>query len=153
VQVWVPHATEGFQTGVVVEEQQGGGASKGGAAQQSFLVRADEDDKEEVLAADSIWLRNPAILEGVDDLTKLSYMHEAAILHNLHVRYMISQIYTYTGPILIAVNPYQRLPLYSKQMISQYCGQPLGSCVVCVVCVVCRVSCVVCVVCVCVCVC
>ena len=64
----------------------------------------------------------------MDDLTKLSYMHEAAILHTLHVRYMISQIYTYTGPILIAVNPYQRLPLYSKQMISQYCGQPLGSC-------------------------
>jgi myosin-5 len=28
---------------------------------------------------------------------------------------------------LIAVNPYQRLPIYSKQMISQYCGQPLGT--------------------------
>jgi myosin-5 len=130
--VWVPHPTEGFQTGVVVEEQSGGKAGAG----QSFLVRTDEDDKEEVLSADtSIWLRNPAILEGVDDLTKLSYMHEAAILHNLHVRYMISQIYTYTGPILIAVNPYQRLPLYSKQMISQYCGQPLGTRAVVIPCV------------------
>jgi myosin heavy subunit len=45
----------------------------------------------------SIWLRNPVILEGVDDLTKLSYMHEAAILHNLHMRYMTMQVYTYTG--------------------------------------------------------
>jgi myosin-5 len=33
----------------------------------------------------------------VDDLTKLSYMHEAAILHNLHMRYMTMQVYTYTG--------------------------------------------------------
>lgn len=81
---------------------------------------------EEVYPHTEIWLRNPAILEGVDDLTKLSYMHEAAILHNLQVRYMINQVYTFTGPILIAVNPYQRLPIYNKQMIAQYCGQPLG---------------------------
>jgi len=57
---------------------------------------------------------------------QLKKRNEPGILHNLNVRYGIQQIYTYTGPILIALNPYQSLPIYSKQMISQYCGQRLG---------------------------
>lgn len=120
VKVWVLHDEDGFQAGVVVEE-----CPPEAKGQNRFLVRT-EDGAEQAFPVNSIWLRNPDILEGVDDLTKLSYMHEAAILHNLHVRYATSQIYTFTGPILIAVNPYQRLPIYSKQMINQYCGQPLG---------------------------
>lgn len=32
------------------------------------------------------------------------------------LRYLNGCIYTFTGPILLAVNPFQRLPLYSKQV-------------------------------------
>jgi myosin-5 len=39
-------------------------------------------------------------------MTRLSYMHEPAILHNLRLRYELDIIYTYTGPILCASNEF-----------------------------------------------
>ncbi|CAI5534846.1 unnamed protein product [Closterium sp. Naga37s-1] len=64
---------------------------------------------------------------GVDDMTKLAYLHEPGVLSNLATRYGLDEIYTYTGNILIAVNPFQRLPhLYSQPMIEQYKGVRLG---------------------------
>ncbi|KAG5395292.1 hypothetical protein IGI04_025255 [Brassica rapa subsp. trilocularis] len=64
---------------------------------------------------------------GVDDMTRLAYLHEPGVLQNLHSRYDINEIYTYTGSILIAVNPFRRLPhLYSSHMMAQYKGAALG---------------------------
>ncbi|KAF9608924.1 hypothetical protein IFM89_012092 [Coptis chinensis] len=60
---------------------------------------------------------------GVHDMTKLSYFHEPAVLQNLSTRYELNEIYTYTGSILIAINPFQRLPhLYDTHMMEQYKG-------------------------------
>lgn len=43
-------------------------------------------------------LRNPEILIGENDLTSLSYLHEPAVLFNLHERFIRSNaIYTYCG--------------------------------------------------------
>lgn len=68
-----------------------------------------------------------APLGGVDDMTKLSYLHEPGVLENLATRYKLNEIYTYTGNILIAVNPFQRLPhLYDIHMMEQYKGAPFG---------------------------
>ncbi|KAF1870037.1 hypothetical protein Lal_00017617 [Lupinus albus] len=64
---------------------------------------------------------------GVDDMTKLSYLHEPGVLQNLKIRYELNEIYTYTGNILIAINPFQRLPhIYDLHMMQQYKGAPLG---------------------------
>ncbi|KAG6503323.1 hypothetical protein ZIOFF_035634 [Zingiber officinale] len=64
---------------------------------------------------------------GVDDMTKLSYLHEPGVLQNLSTRYQLNEIYTYTGNILIAINPFQRLShLYDSHMMTQYKGAPLG---------------------------
>ncbi|KAL7198615.1 hypothetical protein ACSBR2_021000 [Camellia fascicularis] len=64
---------------------------------------------------------------GVDDMTKLSYLHEPGVLQNLALRYQTNEIYTYTGSILIAINPFQRLPhLYDGHMMEQYKGAPFG---------------------------
>ncbi|CAK9314840.1 unnamed protein product [Citrullus colocynthis] len=64
---------------------------------------------------------------GVDDMTKLSYLHEPGVLQNLKIRYELNEIYTYTGNILIAINPFQRLPhLYDSHMMQQYKGAPFG---------------------------
>ncbi|KAL1189111.1 Myosin-17 [Cardamine amara subsp. amara] len=64
---------------------------------------------------------------GVDDMTKLSYLHEPGVLNNLAMRYELNEIYTYTGNILIAVNPFQRLPhLYDTHMMEQYKGAGFG---------------------------
>ncbi|XP_076946182.1 myosin-9-like, partial [Bidens hawaiensis] len=64
---------------------------------------------------------------GVDDMTKLSYLHEPGVLQNLRTRYELNEIYTYTGNILIAINPFQKLPhLYDAHMMQQYKGAPFG---------------------------
>lgn len=64
---------------------------------------------------------------GVDDMTKLSYLHEPGVLQNLAARYELNEIYTYTGNILIAINPFQRLPhLYDTHMMDQYKGAAFG---------------------------
>ncbi|XP_027357060.1 myosin-15-like [Abrus precatorius] len=64
---------------------------------------------------------------GVEDMTKLAYLNEPGVLYNLHRRYALNDIYTYTGTILIAVNPFTKLPhLYDIHMMEQYKGAPFG---------------------------
>ncbi|XP_060770466.1 unconventional myosin-Va [Neoarius graeffei] len=72
-------------------------------------------------------LRNPDILVGENDLTALSYLHEPAVLHNLRIRFIDSKlIYTYCGIILVAINPYETLPIYGTDIIHAYSGQNMG---------------------------
>ncbi|KAB2064988.1 hypothetical protein ES319_A09G059200v1 [Gossypium barbadense] len=64
---------------------------------------------------------------GVDDMTKLAYLHEPGVLQNLRCRFDINEIYTYTGGILIAINPFQRLPhLYENRVMEKYKGANVG---------------------------
>lgn len=47
----------------------------------------------------------------VQDAAKLNSLHEAALLSLLHTRFANDDIYTYTGDVLISVNPYKTIPL------------------------------------------
>ncbi|XP_061635923.1 unconventional myosin-Vb [Phyllopteryx taeniolatus] len=72
-------------------------------------------------------LANPDISEGECDLTALSLLHEPAILHNLRVRFLdYNSIYTYCGIVLVAVNPYDELPIYGEEVIDAYSGQDMA---------------------------
>uniref|UniRef100_A0AAR2K0L5 Methyl-CpG binding domain protein 3b n=1 Tax=Pygocentrus nattereri TaxID=42514 RepID=A0AAR2K0L5_PYGNA len=72
-------------------------------------------------------LGNPDILEGENDLTALSFLHEPAVLHNLRVRFLhYNSIYTYCGIILVALNPYEELPIYGEEVIDAYSGQDMA---------------------------
>ncbi|MPC26368.1 Unconventional myosin-Va [Portunus trituberculatus] len=72
-------------------------------------------------------LRNPEILIGENDLTSLSYLHEPAVLYNLQVRFCNQNaIYTYCGIVLVAINPYEELPIYGPDTISAYRGHSMG---------------------------
>ncbi|XP_017638673.2 myosin-6-like isoform X1 [Gossypium arboreum] len=81
-----------------------------------------------VAKTSSSYPKDPEFPEcGVDDMTKLAYLHEPGVLQNLKCRYDANEIYTYTGGILIAVNPFKRLPhLYDIQVMQKYKGAPLG---------------------------
>jgi len=58
---------------------------------------------------------------GVHDLIGLTHLHEPAILHALRLRYDSDIIYTATGPILIAVNPFKGMEyLYSDEIMERY---------------------------------
>ncbi|XP_022083353.1 myosin-IIIb-like isoform X2 [Acanthaster planci] len=59
-------------------------------------------------------------LRLVDDLATLESLDETAILDELKKRYATDVIYTYIGDILIAINPYKPLPIYSYQISCSY---------------------------------
>lgn len=56
-----------------------------------------------------------------DDLITLTHLHEPAVVYALRKRYALDGIYTSTGPILLALNPFRRIGnLYSDQMMLKY---------------------------------
>lgn len=72
-------------------------------------------------------MRNPPILEATEDLTSLSYLNEPAVLHAIRMRYSQLNIYTYSGIVLIATNPFQRIDsLYTPDIIQAYSGKRRG---------------------------
>ncbi|KAK2816615.1 hypothetical protein Q7C36_022886 [Tachysurus vachellii] len=60
---------------------------------------------------------------GVQDFLLLdNYMSEAAFIENLRRRYKENLIYTYIGSVLVSVNPYKELGIYSKANMERYRG-------------------------------
>nr|XP_034965458.1 unconventional myosin-VI isoform X5 [Zootoca vivipara] len=116
--VWAPHASDGFQMGLIVdigpdtltiEPLNQKGKTFQAAINQVFP--AEEDSKKDV-----------------EDNCSLMYLNEATLLHNVKVRYSKDRIYTYVANILIAVNPYFDIPkLYSSDAIKKYQGRSLGT--------------------------
>ncbi|KAI9244449.1 P-loop containing nucleoside triphosphate hydrolase protein [Sporodiniella umbellata] len=71
-------------------------------------------------------LRNPPKIEYTDDLTNLSYLNEPSVLNTIKTRYMQHLIYTYSGIVLIAINPFDRVSLYEPDIVQQYSGKRRG---------------------------
>ncbi|XP_050965134.1 unconventional myosin-Ic isoform X1 [Labeo rohita] len=60
---------------------------------------------------------------GVQDFLLLeNYNSEAAFIENLRRRYREGLIYTYIGSVLVSVNPYRELEIYSKQNMERHRG-------------------------------
>ena len=57
-------------------------------------------------------------LGAADDMVNLGDLHEAALLHNLRIRFFADDIFTHIGPILVACNPYKRLPIFTPAVIN-----------------------------------
>lgn len=55
-----------------------------------------------------------------------SDLHEGALLENIRRRYNQDFIYTYTGTILVAVNPYKMQNQYGMDYVRKYEGQLIG---------------------------
>ncbi|KAK9691440.1 hypothetical protein RND81_09G196800 [Saponaria officinalis] len=70
---------------------------------------------------------NPDILDGVDDLMQLSYLSEPSVLYNLEYRYDRDMIYTKAGPVLVAINPFKKVPLYGEEFIEAYRNKSVES--------------------------
>ncbi|CAM4667426.1 unconventional myosin-Ic isoform X2 [Caretta caretta] len=60
---------------------------------------------------------------GVQDFVLLeNFTSEAAFIENLRKRFKENLIYTYIGSVLVSVNPYKDLEIYSKQHMERYRG-------------------------------
>ena len=58
-------------------------------------------------------------MEHIDkeDLAALEVLTEDTIMETLKRRYLHDKIYTYIGDILVAINPYKELNIYSARQV------------------------------------
>lgn len=59
-------------------------------------------------------------LKHAENMVSMEELNEAAILHNLRQRFDEDIIYTYISSILVSVNPFKVLPIYSAAVMGQY---------------------------------
>ena len=93
------------------------------------IIKSTDDEKcivsildsgEEILInRENIELRNRET-DDVDNLINLPHLNEPSMLNSIKIRYHNSNIYTYTGPILIAINPFKNIDIYSEKHINDY---------------------------------
>ncbi|KZO95749.1 hypothetical protein CALVIDRAFT_515524 [Calocera viscosa TUFC12733] len=127
--VWFPDREDGWISGEVNVVTK----SDDGKVKLSFV---DERGKEHAVdttennirdgKGDLPPLRNPPLLESADDMATLSHLNEPSVLHTIRNRYSQHSIYTYSGIVLIAVNPFQRVTLYGPEIIQAYSGRRRG---------------------------
>lgn len=124
---WQPDATEGWVASEVVSKTANGdkillvfSLENGETKTIETTTEALADDSNPGLPP----LMNPAMLEASDDLTNLSHLNEPAVLQAIRLRYSQKEIYTYSGIVLIATNPFARVDsLYVPGMVQVYAGK------------------------------
>uniref|UniRef100_A0A4W4FF91 Myosin VAb n=1 Tax=Electrophorus electricus TaxID=8005 RepID=A0A4W4FF91_ELEEL len=121
--VWITHLTEVWISAELTKDYNPGDGALQLQLEDGTELEYKLDPKGNALPP----LRNPDFLVGENDLTALSFLNEPAVLHNLRVRFIDSKlIYTYCGIILVAINPYEPLPIYGTDIINAYSGQNMG---------------------------
>ncbi|XP_032355467.1 unconventional myosin-X isoform X2 [Etheostoma spectabile] len=74
-----------------------------------------------------VYAMHQSSIDGVEDMSALAELHEAAIMHNLYQRYQKDNIYTNIGSILAAVNPYKQISgLYDPERVDLYSKHHIG---------------------------
>jgi len=115
--IWIKHDEEVWMQAEIVT-----------ANEKEIIVKtAEEPDGRIILAPNEpIFLRTTDVfttegLSVMDDLTQLDHLHEPAVLSSLQNRFDVDKIYTFTGPILIALNPFKVIPgLYDDEVLKSF---------------------------------
>ncbi|GLE01599.1 hypothetical protein PINS_up010429 [Pythium insidiosum] len=95
----------------------------GGNTRKERLMRAKMKKKMQEEENDP----NSAASTTFEDILQMSDLSEQSLLENLRRRYDKDLIYTYVGPILIAINPYKDLGnAYSEATMTEYYSKSLG---------------------------
>ncbi|XP_070153019.1 myosin heavy chain, muscle isoform X1 [Polyergus mexicanus] len=108
---WVPDEKEGYLLGEIK-------ATKGDVVSVSLPGGETKDFKK-----DQLQQVNPPKYEKAEDMSNLTYLNDASVLHNLKQRYYAQLIYTYSGLFCVAINPYKRFPVYTHRCAKLYRGK------------------------------
>ncbi|XP_039950830.1 myosin heavy chain, muscle isoform X12 [Bactrocera tryoni] len=108
---WVPDEKEGYLLGEIK-------ATKGDIVSVSLPGGESKDFKK-----DQLQQVNPPKYEKAEDMSNLTYLNDASVLHNLRQRYYNKLIYTYSGLFCVAINPYKRYPVYTNRCAKMYRGK------------------------------
>ncbi|XP_062547760.1 myosin heavy chain, muscle-like [Armigeres subalbatus] len=108
---WVPDEAEGYLQGEIK-------ATKGELVTVGLPGGETKDFKKDLVGQ-----VNPPKYEKCEDMSNLTYLNDASVLHNLRERYRARLIYTYSGLFCIVINPYKRWPLYTLRVAKMYRGK------------------------------
>eukprot|EP00418_Pyrodinium_bahamense_P044652 CAMPEP_0179194966 /NCGR_PEP_ID=MMETSP0796-20121207/96911_1 /TAXON_ID=73915 /ORGANISM="Pyrodinium bahamense, Strain pbaha01" /LENGTH=1418 /DNA_ID=CAMNT_0020899311 /DNA_START=105 /DNA_END=4361 /DNA_ORIENTATION=+ len=115
--IWIKHEEEVWMQAEIVTSNE----------KEIIVKTAEEPDGRIILAPNEpIFLRTTDVfttegLSVMDDLTQLDHLHEPAVLSSLQNRFDVDKIYTFTGPILIALNPFKVIPnLYDDDVLKTF---------------------------------
>ncbi|KAF8361131.1 unc-54 [Pristionchus pacificus] len=109
--VWIPDAEDGYVAAEIT-------ATKG---DQITVVTARGN--EVTLKKELVQEMNPPKFEKTEDMSNLSFLNDASVLHNLRSRYAAMLIYTYSGLFCVVINPYKRLPIYTDSVARMFMGK------------------------------
>jgi myosin heavy subunit len=96
---------------------------KGFTAGEATTVRTEdgEDHKLDAKQSTAVIECNDEVLNSnVQDLINISDLNEMSILHSLRIRFKEDKIYTSISAILVSVNPFRLLPLYTPEILAKY---------------------------------
>jgi myosin heavy chain 6/7 len=108
--VWIPDVEEGYVGGEIVTKK-------------GDVVIVKVGDKEVSVKKDLVTEMNPPKYEKTEDMSNLTFLNDASVLHNLRSRYGAMLIYTYSGLFCVVINPYKRLPIYTESVARMYMGK------------------------------
>ncbi|XP_056637452.1 myosin heavy chain, muscle isoform X28 [Diorhabda sublineata] len=108
---WVPDEKEGFLLGEIK-------GTKG-----DLVTVGLPGGEEKSFKKDQVTQVNPPKYEKCEDMSNLTYLNDASVLHNLKQRYYAQLIYTYSGLFCVAINPYKRFPVYTNRCAKLYRGK------------------------------
>ncbi|XP_048165208.1 unconventional myosin-Ib isoform X8 [Corvus hawaiiensis] len=57
---------------------------------------------------------------GVGDMVLLEPLNEDSFINNLKKRFDHNEVYTYIGSVVISINPYRSLPIYTPEKVEEY---------------------------------
>ena len=123
--VWHPASSEEWVAGSVLDDASG-------EEHASTVILIDHDGSiEHVDSYVELQPRNAPEASEADDLSALAHLNEPCIVEALRLRYGRDHIYSHCGDILIAVNPWKRVPgLTSETVLRDFlsdASQPLGA--------------------------
>ena len=84
--------------------------------QHKYIVGYNDEE----IIVDNICTANDDDTDNKNNLINIPHLNEPTILNSVYLRYNKNIIYTYTGKILISVNPFCDLGLYSDEIILNY---------------------------------
>lgn len=127
--VWIRCEREVWRAGVVLSVEENGHAP---GACVSVEVSSQVGCKERVLlhaqpeasGRPSAWVQralDDEAAKDAKDLSLLAVLREPEVLHALQVRFHCGLVYTTTGPMLLAVNPFRNIPeLYGADVLRRF---------------------------------
>ncbi|RHZ24275.1 hypothetical protein DYB37_011070, partial [Aphanomyces astaci] len=98
--VWCPDPRNVWQLGSIVEDDG-----------DSLFVLTPDDNEEHKFNVSQTHPFDPSHSMLLPNVSDMDNLHEAPLLDLLRRRYMEDLIYTFTGDILISINPYKNIPL------------------------------------------